>query len=93
MGNGPASQGTVLFHLDLQFIQPAPTGAQNREDNTVKNFVYAAIIVAVIVIGPILMIWSLNTLFGLGIDYSLKTWFAALIVSATIQVGRSSSRA
>ncbi len=31
---------------------------------------------------PLLLIWSLNTLFGLGIGYSLKTWLAMMILSA-----------
>jgi len=29
---------------------------------------------------PILLIWSLNTLFLISISYSVYTWFAALIV-------------
>jgi len=29
---------------------------------------------------PIILIWSLNTLFGLGIAYNFWTWLAALIL-------------
>lgn len=29
-----------------------------------------------IAIGPLVTIWALNTLFGLAIAYSFKTWFA-----------------
>jgi hypothetical protein len=29
---------------------------------------------------PILFIWSLNTLFGLGIPFSFKTWLSCIII-------------
>lgn len=32
-------------------------------------------------LGPFLAIWSLNTLFALGIPYSLKTWLAMIFLS------------
>lgn len=35
-------------------------------------------IVFLIAIGPIITIWSLNTLFGVGIAYSLATWIAVV---------------
>lgn len=41
------------------------------------------IIMALICI-PIAAIWSLNTLFGLGIAYTLKTWAAALVICGII---------
>jgi uncharacterized membrane protein YjdF len=44
----------------------------------------AIIIVAMLAFGPLLLIWSLNTLFSLGIAYSLKTWFAALIIGGAV---------
>lgn len=37
-----------------------------------------AFVLLMIVFGPFLSIWSLNTLFGLGIAYSFKTWLAAI---------------
>jgi len=40
----------------------------------------AAFVVAATALGPILLIWALNTLFGLGIPLTWGTWFAALIV-------------
>jgi hypothetical protein len=49
-----------------------------------KN-VAVAMIIAVI-FGPLLIIWSLNTLFALSIEYSLATWFAALVLSGAISV-------
>jgi len=39
------------------------------------------ILVILVVIGPLLTIWSLNTLFPvLAIPYSVETWFATAIV-------------
>ncbi len=44
-----------------------------------------ALIVALIVAGPILIIWALNTLFPvLAIPYTIWTWLAALILGATV---------
>lgn len=39
------------------------------------------LVIALIIFGPLLMIWALNTLFPvLAIGYSIKTWFAVIIV-------------
>jgi hypothetical protein len=50
------------------------------------------LIAAIIVGGPVLVIWSLNTLFKLGIPTTLETWAAtailAMLVSGT--AGRES---
>lgn len=46
-----------------------------------KAALIIAFIVFIIVIGPILTIWSLNTLFPvLAIEYTLETWVAALLL-------------
>ena len=42
------------------------------------------LIVAILIFGPLLFIWSLNTLFGLGIAYTFKTWLASLLVSGVV---------
>ena len=42
-------------------------------------------IAALVVTGPIIVIWALNTLFGLGIGYTFKTWVATVIVCAIFQ--------
>jgi hypothetical protein len=44
------------------------------------NFLLILWILVVIFTGPIALIWSLNTLFGLGIVVGLKTWAAALFI-------------
>ena len=38
-------------------------------------------IVIMALIGPILAIWALNQLFGLGIEYTFLNWLAMLILS------------
>ena len=43
------------------------------------------IIVGLIIVGPLLTIWSLNTLFGLGIAYNFYTWLATVILAAAIK--------
>lgn len=37
-----------------------------------------------IVVGPLITIWMLNTLFGTGIAYTFFTWLAAALLNATI---------
>ena len=37
-----------------------------------------AFVEVMIIFGPFISIWALNTLFGLGIAYSFKTWLAAI---------------
>lgn len=41
----------------------------------------AAIVIIVALLVPFAGIWALNTLFGLGILYTFKTWLAALVLS------------
>jgi len=33
---------------------------------------------------PLLFIWSINTLFGLGIGYTFKTWLASLLLTGVL---------
>jgi heme A synthase len=43
----------------------------------------AALLVAMVVIGPVLVIWSLNTLFPvLAIELTIWTWLAVVILGA-----------
>lgn len=42
------------------------------------------VIVMVVLLVPLVIIWSLNTLFMLGIPYTLETWAAALILVVTV---------
>jgi hypothetical protein len=44
-----------------------------------------ALVVALIIAGPLLLIWALNTLFPVvSIPYTIWTWLAALILGATV---------
>jgi len=49
-----------------------------------KVFLLFLLIAALIVFMPLVAIWSLNTLFGLGIAYTFKTWCAAVILCGCI---------
>lgn len=49
----------------------------------IKLVLLIAFILFMLVIGPILTIWALNTLFpALAIPYSIETWFAVVILGA-----------
>lgn len=54
--------------------------------------IIALIIIVILIVWllPLATIWALNTLFSLSIAYTLKTWAAALLLSAA--VGGSSVR-
>lgn len=44
------------------------------------------LVLVLIIIGPIIVIWALNTLFPvLAIDYTVWTWLAVLIVGAFLR--------
>jgi len=48
-----------------------------------KVLLYVLVVIAIIlliIVAPLLIIWSVNTLFDLGISYNIKTWFAMLIL-------------
>jgi hypothetical protein len=47
---------------------------------------FAVLIVALVLLGPLLTIWALNTLFPvLAIPYNVYTWGAVLVMSAFFQ--------
>jgi len=51
------------------------------------------LIVLLAIFGPLLIIWSLNTLFALSIAYTLKTWFAAFVLGGLLsRSGASAAR-
>jgi hypothetical protein len=50
-----------------------------------KELMVFLTIVALIAIGPLLLIWALNQLFSLGILYTFWNWLAALIIASTIK--------
>lgn len=54
-----------------------------------KGVIIASIVALALWLGPLALIWSLNTLFGLGIAYTFKTWGAALILGGMFNAGAS----
>jgi hypothetical protein len=46
-----------------------------------KEYMWLVLIVAIIIVGPLLSIWALNTLFPvLAIPYTFETWLAVILV-------------
>lgn len=43
------------------------------------------VLIAIIIAGPLLVLWALNTLFGLGIDYNIWTWLAVVILVSAVR--------
>jgi hypothetical protein len=53
-------------------------------------FVGIVIVIALVAIGPLLTIWSLNVLFPvLAIKYSLESWLAVVILGGLFKVGKT----
>ena len=51
-----------------------------------KLVAWIILIVALVALGPILTIWAMNVLFPvLAIPYTLETWFAVVILAATLR--------
>jgi hypothetical protein len=42
------------------------------------------LILILAVVGPLSLLWSLNTLFALGLAYSVENWAAMLLLAATL---------
>jgi hypothetical protein len=53
--------------------------------NVIALFGLIAMIAVLVIAGPLLLIWALNTLFPvLAIPYTVWTWLAALIIGGVI---------
>jgi hypothetical protein len=58
-----------------------------------KLFLAVIFIVVLLVLGPLLTIWSLNTLFpALAIPYSLETWAAVIILGGVFKSNVSNTK-
>lgn len=44
-------------------------------------FAVVVVVVGILILAPFVTIWSLNTLFAVGIEYTLWTWLAAVWLS------------
>ena len=56
------------------------------------GFLLILVGIAILILGPLLVIWALNTLFALGIAYTISTWFATLVLSSIVGGAASASR-
>ena len=55
-------------------------------NDIIKIVLGLSLIILLIVIGPILTIWALNTLFPVeAIPYTIETWFAVVILGAFLK--------
>lgn len=45
-----------------------------------------------IVVGPFIIIWAINTLFSLNIEYSWVNWLCVLILNAVLNGGYCAAR-
>lgn len=55
-----------------------------------KYIIVFLIIAFFVLVGPIALIWSLNTLFNLSIVYTAETWLAAFIINSVVAARVSS---
>jgi hypothetical protein len=56
-----------------------------------KEFFIALLIflaIGVIIFGPLVTIWSLNTLFNLNIAYNFSTWAASFFITSIFSAGK-----
>ena len=59
-------------------------------NNGMKAVVLIAVIIFLVVVGPFLSIWALNTLFpALAIPYTFDTWCAAILIKGFLTVNVS----
>jgi hypothetical protein len=58
-----------------------------------NEYLWLALVVIVIIVGPLLSIWSLNTLFPvLAIPYTFETWLAVMLVGGMFRGNFSSKK-
>jgi hypothetical protein len=50
-----------------------------------KIGLWLILLVAIAALGPLLVIWSLNTIFVLAIPFTLETWVAVIILGMFLQ--------
>ena len=51
-----------------------------------KEYFWLALIVIIVIVGPLLSIWALNTLFPvLAIPYTIQTWAAMLLIGSVFR--------
>jgi hypothetical protein len=53
-------------------------------DEGAKVFLWVMLAIVLIMGMPLVLIWSLNTLFKTGIEYTFWTWLAALVLGLLV---------
>jgi len=58
-----------------------------KVDSIFGILLFSALIIALVVLGPLLGVWALNTLFpSLAIPYTFETWLAAIVIKGFFTV-------
>jgi hypothetical protein len=47
------------------------------------------ILVALVIAGPLIVIWALNQLFGFSIDYTFWNWLAVIVLTGVLKAERN----
>lgn len=50
-------------------------------NDTIRGLGILVLIIVVVTVVPLATLWMLNTLFGLSLPYTLKNWFAGLLLN------------
>ena len=54
-------------------------------NNNTIAMVLVLVAIVTIIFGPLALIWAINTLFGLTIEYGFFQWLAALILAGAVK--------
>jgi 5-bromo-4-chloroindolyl phosphate hydrolysis protein len=57
-----------------------------------EDMVWVFIAILILIFFPIFFIWSLNTLFGIGIAYNFWTWLASFFLISLLGGGKLKSK-
>ena len=61
--------------------------------NLIKIVFWIVVICALVIVGPLLTLWALNTLFPvLAIPYDIYTWFAVVILAGVFKSNVKASK-
>jgi hypothetical protein len=74
-------------------ITTAPRPEYDEEDVKYSNSFYGLLILLIIVValfllvvGPFIEIWAVNTLFKSSVEYSWLNWFCVIVLHTTIKI-------
>lgn len=55
------------------------------QNSNIEILLWIVFLLTLVALGPLLTIWSLNTLFATGIEYNIKNWAAVVVLSMFVQ--------